>query len=100
MKAVILTGGKQYYVSEGESIYVEKLDQEAGSKVTFDKVLMIGTKVGNPYLDGASVVGKIVKHGKQRKIKIFTYKQKDRSNRHHQGHRQPYTEVLIEKING
>ena len=100
MKAVILTGGKQYYVSEGESIYVEKLDQEAGSKVTFDKVLMIGTRVGNPYLDGASVVGKIVKHGKQRKIKIFTYKQKDRSNRHHQGHRQPYTEVLIEKING
>ncbi len=68
MKAVILTGGKQYYVSEGESIYVEKLDQEAGSKVTFDKVLMIGTKVGNPYLDGASVVGKIVKHGKKRKI--------------------------------
>ena len=100
MKAVILTGGKQYYVSEGESIYVEKLDQEAGSNVTFDKVLMIGTRVGNPYLDGASVVGKIVKHGKQRKIKIFTYKQKDRSNRHRQGHRQPYTEVLIEKING
>ena len=100
MKAVILTGGKQYYVSEGESIYVEKLDQEAGSNVTFDKVLMIDTRVGNPYLNGASVVGKIVKHGKQRKIKIFTYKQKDRSNRHHQGHRQPYTEVLIEKING
>ena len=100
MKAVIQTGGKQYYVSEGESIYVEKLDQEAGSKVKFDQVLMIDTKVGNPYLNGASVTGKIAKHGKQRKIKIFTYKQKDRSNRHHQGHRQPYTEVLIEKING
>ena len=100
MKAVIQTGGKQYYVSEGESIYVEKLDQEEGSVVEFDQVLMIGTKIGNPYIKGAKVVGKVQKHGKQRKIKIFTYKQKDRSNRHHQGHRQPYTQVLIEKING
>ncbi|MDD6879490.1 MAG: 50S ribosomal protein L21 [bacterium] len=100
MKAVITTGGKQYYVSEGESIYVEKLDGEAGSEVVFDKVLMIDTKVGNPYLNDATVVGKILKHGKQKKIKIFTYKQKDRSNRHRQGHRQPYTQVLIEKING
>ena len=100
MKAVIKTGGKQYYVNEGDTIYVEKLDGEAGSEVVFDQVLMIDTKVGNPYLSGAKVVGKIVKHGKQRKIKIFTYKQKDRSNRHRQGHRQPYTKVLIEKING
>lgn len=100
MKAVIETGGKQYYVSEGETIYVEKLSKEAGEKVVFDQVLMIGTQIGNPYLNGATVVGKVVKNGKQRKIKIFTYKQKDRSNRHHQGHRQPYTEVLIEKING
>ena len=82
MKAVIKTGGKQYYVNEGDTIYVEKLDGEAGSEVVFDQVLMIDTKVGNPYLNGAKVVGKIVKHGKQRKIKIFTYKQKDRSNRH------------------
>ena len=59
MKAVIKTGGKQYYVSEGESIYVEKLDQEAGSEVVFDQVLMIDSKVGNPYLDGATVVGKL-----------------------------------------
>lgn len=100
MKAVIKTGGKQYYVNEGDTIYVEKLDGEAGNEVVFDQVLMIDTKVGNPYLSGAKVVGKIVKHGKQRKIKIFTYKQKDRSNRHRQGHRQPYTQVLIEKING
>lgn len=100
MKAVIKTGGKQYYVSEGESIFVEKLDGEAGSEVVFDEVLMIDSKVGNPYLKGAKVVGKIEKHGKQKKIKIFTYKQKDRSNRKHQGHRQPYTKVLIEKING
>ena len=91
MKAVIKTGGKQYYVNEGDTIYVEKLDGEAGSEVVFDQVLMIDTKVGNPYLSGAKVVGKIVKHGKQRKIKIFTYKQRDRSNRHRQGHRQPYT---------
>ena len=61
MKAVIKTGGKQYYVSEGESIYVEKLDQEAGSEVVFDQVLMIDSKVGNPYLDGATVVGKVEK---------------------------------------
>ena len=73
MKAVIKTGGKQYYVSEGESIYVEKLDQEAGSEVVFDQVLMIDSKVGNPYLDGATVVGKVEKHGKQRKIRIFKY---------------------------
>ena len=71
MKAVIKTGGKQYYVNEGDTIYVEKLDGEAGSEVVFDQVLMIDTKVGNPYLSGAKVVGKIVKHGKQRKIKIF-----------------------------
>ena len=100
MKAVIQTGGKQYYVSEGETIYIEKIDGEAGSNVVFDQVLMVGTKTGSPFVNGATVTGKIVKHGKQRKIKIFTYKQKDRSNRHHQGHRQPYTQVLIEKING
>ena len=73
MKAVIKTGGKQYYVNEGDTIYVEKLDGEAGSEVVFDQVLMIDTKVGNPYLSGAKVVGKIVKHGKQRKIKIFLF---------------------------
>ena len=73
MKAVIKTGGKQYYVSEGESIYVEKLDQEAGSEVVFDQVLMIDSKVGNPYLDGATVVGKVEKHGKNKKIVIFKY---------------------------
>ena len=96
MKAVITTGGKQYYVSEGESIYVEKLDGEAGSEVVFDKVLMIDTKVGNPYLNDATVVGKILKHGKQKKIKIFTYKQKDRSNRHRQGHRPvSYTHLTL-----
>ena len=100
MKAIIKTGGKQYYVEENSRIYVEKLDQEAGSEVVFDQVLMIDSKVGNPYLDGATVVGKVEKHGKQRKIRIFKYTQKSKASRRRQGHRQPYTKVLIEKING
>lgn len=100
MKAVIKTGGKQYYVSEGDIIYVEKLDGEQGDKVIFNEVLMLDTKVGNPYIAGASVEGEIEKNGKQKKIRIFKYKQKDRSNRHNQGHRQPYTKVIIKSIKG
>lgn len=98
MKAVIKTGGKQYYVSEGDIIYVEKLDGEAGDKVIFNEVLMCDNKVGNPYLNGASVEGEIVKNGKGKKIRIFTYKSKDRSNRRTMGHRQPYTKVEIKKV--
>ena len=98
MKAVIKTGGKQYYVTEGDMIYVEKLDGEAGDKVVFNEVLVVDDKVGNPYLDGASVEGEIVKNGKGKKIRIFTYKSKDRSNRRTMGHRQPYTQVEIKKI--
>ena len=97
MKAVIKTGGKQYYVEEGSVIYVEKLDGEAGSKVTFDEVLMLGETVGNPFVKGAKVTGEIVKHGKGKKIKIFTYKPNTTSTRKKQGHRQPYTEVKINK---
>ena len=100
MKAVIKTGGKQYYVSEGDFIFVEKLDGEVGDKVVFNEVLMCDDKVGNPYLSGASVEGEIVKNGKGKKIRIFTYKQKDRSNRRTMGHRQPYTKVEIKKIKG
>ncbi|MBR4262601.1 MAG: 50S ribosomal protein L21 [Bacilli bacterium] len=100
MKAVIKTGGKQYYVSEGDIIYVEKLDGEAGDKVVFNEVLLVDDKVGNPYLDGASVEGEIVKNDKAKKIRIFTYKNKDRSNRRTMGHRQPYTKVEIKKIKG
>lgn len=100
MKAVIKTGGKQYYVTEGDMIYVEKLDGEAGDKVVFNEVLVVDDKVGNPYLDGASVEGEIVKNGKGKKIRIFTYKNKDRSNRRTMGHRQPYTQVEIKKIKG
>lgn len=100
MKAVIKTGGKQYVVSEGDFIYVEKLDGKEKDKVVFDEVLMIDSKIGNPILANASVEGVIVKQGKQKKIRIFKYKQKDRSNRKTQGHRQPYTKVEIKKING
>lgn len=98
MKAVIKTGGKQYYVEEGSTIFVEKLNEEAGSKVVFDEVLMLGDKIGNPTVKNAKVTGEIVKHGKGKKIKIFTYKPNTTSTRKKQGHRQPYTEVKIEKI--
>lgn len=100
MKAVIMTGGKQYYVAEGDVIYVEKLDGNVGDKVVFSEVLVCDGKIGNPYLDSVTVEGKIEKQGKQPKITIFKYKQKDRSNRRKQGHRQPYTKVVIEKIKG
>ena len=100
MKAVIKTGGKQYNVTEGDIIYVEKLDGEAGDKVVFNEVLLVDDKVGNPYLDGASVEGEIIKNDKAKKIRIFTYKSKDRSNRRTIGHRQPYTKIEIKKIKG
>ncbi len=100
MKAVIKVGGKQYYVSEGSEIYVEKIDCQAGDTVNFDQVLMLDSKVGNPYLTNVTVQGEVVKNGKARKIKVFKYKCKDQSNRLTQGHRQPYTLVKITKING
>ena len=98
MKAVIKTGGKQYYVEEGSIIYVEKLEGNPKDTVTFTDVLMLGGKIGNPYVKGAKVEGEIVKHGKNKKIKIFTYKPNTTSTRKKQGHRQPYTEVKINKI--
>lgn len=98
MNAVIKTGGKQYYVTEGSLIFVEKLNGEAGDVVTFDEVLMLGDKAGNPTVKGAKVTGEIVKHGKNKKINIFTYKPNTTSTRKKQGHRQPYTEVKINKI--
>jgi large subunit ribosomal protein L21 len=98
MKAIILTGGKQYTVEENSEIYVEKLKVEPGEKIIFDKVLMLNNQIGNPYLDGVTVTGKIVKHGKQKKIRIFKYVNKNKSTRNSQGHRQPYTKVEITKI--
>lgn len=98
MNAVIKVGGKQYYVTEGSEIFVEKLDCEAGNVVTFDQVLMLDSKIGNPYLTGVTVQGEVLKNGKMKKINVFKYKSKDRSNRKKQGHRQPYTQIKITKI--
>ncbi len=97
MKAVIMTGGKQYYVSEGDVIYIEKLDANEGDKVSFDQVLMVDSTVGTPYVDGAKVEGVVLKNGKQKKITIFKYTQK-KKYRKKQGHRQPYTKIEIKKI--
>ena len=100
MNAVIKVGGKQYFVKENEEIFVEKLNANPGDEVKFEKVLMLDNKVGNPYLEGVTVLGEVVKNGKQRKIRVFKYKSKDRSNRKTQGHRQPYTKVKITKMAG
>ena len=100
MNAVVKVGGKQYYVQENQEIFIEKLDAEAGDTVKFDQVLMLDSKIGNPYLTGVTVQGEVVKNGKAKKIRVFKYKSKDRSNRKTQGHRQPYTKIRITKING
>ncbi|MBQ2284108.1 MAG: 50S ribosomal protein L21 [Clostridia bacterium] len=103
MYAVIETGGKQYKVSEGDVIYVEKLDVEAGADIAFDKVLLIGegsdVKVGAPVVDGVSVAGKVIKNDKAKKVVVYKYKPKKGYHKK-QGHRQPYTKVEITKING
>jgi large subunit ribosomal protein L21 len=103
MYAIIETGGKQYKVSEGDEIYVEKLENEAEETVLFEKVLAVkgeeALNVGSPYVDGAKVTGKVLKHGKNKKIIVFKYKPK-KGYAKKQGHRQPYTKVLIEKIEG
>ena len=99
MNAVIKVGGKQYYVTEGSEIFVEKItNANSGDVVKFDQVLMLDNKVGSPYLTDATVEGEVLKNGKQRKIKVFKYKNKSRSNRKTQGHRQPYTKIKITKI--
>jgi len=103
MYAVIETGGKQYKVSEGDVIFIEKLDVAEGENVTFDKVLVLAdgedVKVGAPTVDGASVTAKVEKQGKAKKIYVFKMKRK-KNYRRKKGHRQPYTKVTIEKING
>ena len=97
MKAIIETGGKQYTVNEGAEIYVEKLEVEEGKPVKFTNVLMLDDKIGHPYVTGAVVTGEVVKQGKQRKIRIFKYRQKTNFHKR-QGHRQPYTKVVIKSI--
>ncbi len=98
MKAVFVTGGKQYYVSENDVIYVEKIDAEVGSTVKFDEVLFVDGKVGNPTVKGASVECKVEKQGKDKKIIVFKYRPK-KKYRKKQGHRQPYTKLVVTKIN-
>lgn len=97
MKAIFVTGGKQYMVEEGQELYVEKLDNEVESEVVFDEVLYVDGKVGAPTVKGAKVVAKVLKHGKQKKVLVFKYKPK-KKYRKTQGHRQPYTKILIKSI--
>jgi large subunit ribosomal protein L21 len=101
MYAIIETGGKQYKVQEGDTLKVELLDAEVGQTVEIDKVLMVNkdgqVKVGNPFVAGAKVALKVQEHGKGKKIVVFKYKPK-KNYRRKQGHRQPYTAVVVEKI--
>ncbi len=101
MYAVISTGGKQYRVSEGDVIRVEKLDVNAGDSYTFDQVLAVGgesTRIGTPTVDGASVEASVIDNGKAKKVIVYRYKPKTGYHKKN-GHRQQYTEVKIEKIN-
>jgi len=101
MYAIIEACGKQYKVVEGDVVFFEKLDTEAGKKVNFDKVILVsddkGVQVGNPYVKGVKVEGKVVSHGKAKKIVVFKMKAK-KNERKKQGHRQPYTKVEITAI--
>lgn len=101
--AVIETGGKQYRVSEGDKITVERLAIEAGSDVTIDRVLLMGgdgsTRIGTPVVDGASVTAMVTEHNRGKKIEVFKYKAKKRYRRH-TGHRQEQTRLTITGING
>lgn len=104
MYAVIKTGGKQYRVFPGETICVEKLDVEAGNNVTFDEVLFLkkdddSVIVGTPKVEGVTVSGKVLKHDKAKKVLVFKKKRRKNFSKLY-GHRQPYTQVLIEEIKG
>lgn len=103
MYAVVETGGKQYKVSEGDVIYVEKLEGNQGDSIDLDKVLLVSNegdiKVGKPYVEGAKVSASIEEQGKAKKILVFKFKAK-KDYRKKQGHRQPFTKLKISKING
>lgn len=102
MYAVIVTGGKQYRVSEGDIIFVEKLNAEENADIKFEQVAVVGkdgeTVIGTPVVEGASVSAKVLKNGKSKKVTVFTYRAKKGSKRK-MGHRQPYTKVQIMTIN-
>lgn len=101
MYAIIQNGGKQYKVAEGKKVKLEKLSVNTGDDVQIKEVLVVNdgskTVVGSPYVEGAAVNGKVVAHGKNRKVVIFKYKRR-KDSKTKKGHRQPFTEVLIEKI--
>ncbi|HLQ83489.1 MAG TPA: 50S ribosomal protein L21 [Pseudogracilibacillus sp.] len=101
MYAIIETGGKQVKVVEGQEIQIEKLAADTDETITFDKVLFVGgdsVQVGVPYVEGATVTAKVIQQGRDKKITVFKYKPKKNYSRK-QGHRQPYTKLVIEKIN-
>ena len=102
MNAIIVTGGKQYKVAEGDVLFIEKLEAEAGETVTFDQVLAVlngeTATFGAPVVEGATVTATVVKNGKGKKVRIFKYNPK-KGYRKRQGHRQPYTKVQISAIN-
>ena len=101
MKAVIVTGGKQYTVAEGDVLYIEKLNAEENATIKFEEVLAVldgeNSKIGAPVVEGAAVEAKVVKNGKGKKITVFKYKPK-KNEKKKMGHRQPYTKVEIVKI--
>ena len=101
MNAIIVTGGKQYKVAEGDEIFIEKVDAEAGDTLVFDQVLAIldgdNATFGTPAVEGATVAATVVKNGKGKKVRIFKYAPK-KGYRKRQGHRQPYTKVQISAI--
>ncbi len=97
MKAIVEVGGKQYFVRKDSVLYVEKMDAKENSVVELDKVLMCNGISGRPYLPNVKVKARVKKHGKQRKITIFKYKPKKKYRRK-QGHRQPYTMLVVEEI--
>ena len=101
MYAIIQTGGKQLKVEVGQAIYVEKLNADAGEEVTFDEVVFVGgedTKIGARLVEGATVVGTVEKQGREKKVTTYRYLRRKDSHRK-QGHRQPYTKVMIDAIN-
>lgn len=102
MYAIVETCGKQYKVQEGDVLFLDKLSLEEGSTITFDKVLAVskedGLSLGAPVVEGVSVTGKVLSHGKDKKIIVFKYRPK-KGYRKKQGHRQPHTKVEIQKIN-
>jgi large subunit ribosomal protein L21 len=101
MYAIIETGGKQYRAEEGKLLRVEKLAAQKGEAVVFDRVLIVsdgaGAKVGRPYLEGCRVEGKVTRQARDRKVIVFKYKAK-KNYRRKQGHRQSFTEILVQKV--